>query len=510
MATISPAVGTLTPDAIVGQPCTYTFTLTPIDPSLTISDITMTGAPTDPGLTFTPGPNPPQGGSISGTLAGTPTLVATYSSITINVIISNSGGSGPFSYGPYTLNVTPAGNAYTTASPPPGSTLPDGTQNVPLSNAVQIEVDGTTVAITVNTMSQSGVTDPGITLTTSRPVDFQNLIGTFTGTPTIITTYTDIYVSGTVTVPGSGTFNYSWGPYTWSIVAENANNYVQIQFIPDPLPSGTQGVPYSNPQVLVAVTSGTFDGPPTMTGLPPGLTITTPVFVGFNYEFTITGTPTTAGTYNSIFVTGQLVSSQSGRTLTYDVGPYTIVINPLCIVTNTEILMANHTTRLIQHIKRGDLVSSNLSKTQIHRVARVLSTKLNPETNLEMCVVHPNSISINQPAKKLLIAPSHPIVDVHNQVRRAARYFPTVEILSDRVKNLLPPTNNQEYVLWDLQFETIGSYVANNLVIQSRHPQSFITPLPKELYFTDSLFSPNTTNDHDPAFEYPLMNNYDI
>src|SRR5579872_2718918 len=145
-ASISPSVGTLTPNAIVGQPCTYTFTIIPTNDSFTVSDINITGAPSDPGLTFTPGSNPPAGGNLTGTLSGTPTLVATYSSIEIGCTITNASGSAPTSFGPYTLIVTPAGNFYTTPQPLPGASFPNGTQNVPATglNSVQIAIVGST------------------------------------------------------------------------------------------------------------------------------------------------------------------------------------------------------------------------------------------------------------------------------------------------------------------------------------------------------------------------------
>jgi hypothetical protein len=71
--------------------------------------------------------------------------------------------------------------------------------------------------------------------------------------------------------------------------------------------------------------------------------------------------------------------------------------------------------------------------------------------------------------------------------------------------DLLPKEETDSYHLFDLQFDQIGSYVANGVTVQSRHPQSFITPLPKELYFDKNLFQNEKKDDNDPNYEFPLV-----
>jgi len=65
--------------------------------------------------------------------------------------------------------------------------------------------------------------------------------------------------------------------------------------------------------------------------------------------------------------------------------------------------------------------------------------------------------------------------------------------------------NNILYQLWDLQFETVGTYVANGVTIQSRNPRSNLTPLSKDLYFDQSLYDGDLIDDFDPANEFPLV-----
>ena len=61
------------------------------------------------------------------------------------------------------------------------------------------------------------------------------------------------------------------------------------------------------------------------------------------------------------------------------------------------------------------------------------------------------------------------------------------------------------YNMWDLQFDTVGSYVANGVTVQSRHPRSYLTPMPKELYFDQNLYTDELKNDYDPAYEFPYV-----
>lgn len=517
-ASINPEPGTLSPNAIVGQACSYTFTFTPTDPSYTLSDITITNAPSDPGLTFTPGTNPPQGGTLSGALSGTPTLVATYSTIDIACTVTTLSGSAPTSLGPYTLIVTPAGNYYTAPQPLPGASFPNGTQNVPATglNSVQVAITGSASlgpdAYYVNTIAFSGAPDPGLSVTADRAIGNENdIIGTITGTPTIIATYTNIYANGTITTAGN-TYDYSWGPYSWSVVAENVYSYMEIEFIPNPLPNGIESVPYGPSEILLGATNGSFVGAPSVTGLPTGLSYTATPSSGILYIINITGTPPlgSAGTYSSIFIPGVLNSFSSGKNLDYNFGPYTIVISPLCIASNTEILMSDGSVKLIQDIKRGDLVASNTNIDTVYKVARTLFTIYPNDSIINMCSIQPNSININNPYKTLLLTPCHSII--HNNIRRPAEYFTNINgidfIKNTKVQDLLPIDTDGSYSLWDIQFETIGSYVANGVVVQSRHPQSFITPLPKELYFTESLYRSDTQDDNDPLFQYPLVFDY--
>lgn len=236
-------------------------------------------------------------------------------------------------------------------------------------------------------------------------------------------------------------------------------------------------------------------------GLPNGLS----AGVQLGSVVRITGTPTGPAGNVSFSIPLTIRNSVTGDTRTETIGNYTIPVVVVCVAPDTQILMADGTTKQIQDIVRGDWVSSS---TQVHRVARVLSTKHTSGDLLNMVVFNKDSVGTNLPSRDLIITSLHPIVKDKQRVHAIklanldrVNYYHNVPI--NRVTNL---DKNGEYTLWDLQFETVGSYIANGLEIQSRHPRSFLTPLPKNFYFNQSLYTKDFSNDFDPKYPYPLVN----
>jgi hypothetical protein len=222
-------------------------------------------------------------------------------------------------------------------------------------------------------------------------------------------------------------------------------------------------------------------------------------------SFTLFSTVYTATASNET-LNFALVFATSDRTTTYIIDD--ISVTPfVCVATNTEILMADRSKKLIQLIERGDEVAANLSVTKTHRVARLTSIEFSGDMTIDLCKFEPDTIAVGVPDKQFICTPTHPII--HNSKRYAAKLFDAIPGISSQnkvlVSNILPTESDNVYRLWDLQFETVGSYVANGLIIQSRHPQSFLTPLPRELYFNDDLYDDKLKNDHDAAFEFPLV-----
>lgn len=145
-----------------------------------------------------------------------------------------------------------------------------------------------------------------------------------------------------------------------------------------------------------------------------------------------------------------------------------------CVVRDTMILMMDGSLKPIQEIQRGDLVAPN------HKVARLCETHIDPSTIIDMMVFNINSLGFDSPKKELTITSNHPIL--YNHARRPARCFREFIGVS-KIKR-----HNITY-LYDLQFDHDGSYFANGVEIQSCSPHSTLTPLPKELYWDQNLYS---------------------
>jgi len=225
------------------------------------------------------------------------------------------------------------------------------------------------------------------------------------------------------------------------------------------------------------------------------------------YSFNFTGTPEAGdvGTYNLTLTAYDAESNALSPTYSIQI----VVQLPLCIATDSEILLANGQTKLIQDIKRGDVIAANPSRKNSHVVAKVHTTDLFCASSLEVCEFLPNSLDKNIPSKKLITTSGHPVVHYPTHTRRSAHFFtkayPGIKLHTDtNVQDIMPVLNNK-YQLWDLQFETVGTYVANGVVVQSRNPRSNLTPLSKDLYFDKSLYTDEVIDDFDPANEFPLV-----
>jgi len=240
------------------------------------------------------------------------------------------------------------------------------------------------------------------------------------------------------------------------------------------------------------------------TNTPTGLTFNLSGLGTHTVISTFSGTPIVAGTFNLTFS----FATTPGPPPSPIVG-YNIQINAPCLASDSEILMANGSKCKIQNIKRGDIVYADNNIKKTFTVSRVLQMNYLPDSEISVCKFQPNSLSKNIPNRELIITNLHPIV--HDKARRHAIRFTNLKGVESfekiKVCDILPTVNNA-YYLWDLQFDTVGTFVANGVTVQSRHPQSFISPLPKELYIRLELYSTDIKNDHDEAYELPLV--YDI
>jgi hypothetical protein len=147
---------------------------------------------------------------------------------------------------------------------------------------------------------------------------------------------------------------------------------------------------------------------------------------------------------------------------------------PPCVVKDTLILMFDGSVKPIQYISRGEMVSTG------HMVARLCETILDVSSIVDFMIFEQNSIGLNQPNRDLMITCNHPII--YRSFRYPARCFAKFpKVFKVKRHNIVH--------LYDLQFENDGSYIANGIEIQSCSPYSVCCPLPKELYFNQSLYT---------------------
>lgn len=244
----------------------------------------------------------------NGTVSGTPTVSGSYN---FNVAIQDTVLKIPVGTHQYTLVV--ATNLAATPGP-----LPFGIVGVDYKNGTStISIPAPTGGSTPYSYvpQNAGALPPGLTL---------NPDGTITGTPTASGTYTF-----TVTITDNNSNSVS-GPYTIKV-------YPALAATPGPLPYGVVGVAYKKGSATATIPSATGgSGAYTYAivnagNLPPGLT--------FHSDKTITGTPTTKGSFTFAV---KIDDDTTMQTVTQN---YTIVIGQpnLLLTTNTNVTVFNST-----------------------------------------------------------------------------------------------------------------------------------------------------------------------
>jgi hypothetical protein len=171
---------------------------------------------------------------------------------------------------------------------------------------------------------------------------------------------------------------------------------------------------------------------------------------------------------------------------------------PQCLDGSTLILLGDGSTKPIREIQRGDLVSANLDCSIVHRVSRLVKQYQHPLAYIDVIVFEPNSISPGQPQNRLIISQGHPIF--YRGCRYIASCFEGLHGVKRYnvgydVHDVLNVDSNGNYYYYDLQFDDDGTFVAEGIIVQSRSPWSHLTPLPKELYFDESLYREERTED---------------
>jgi hypothetical protein len=266
------------PGGTAGTAYSQTLTATPAGGNYTFA-VTTGSLPA--GLTLT----------AAGVLSGTPATAGTFNfTVTATGFVSGSNNcTGSQAYSLVIACPT------ITVSP---TTLPGGTVGAAYNQTVSAAPTGTTYSFAVT----AGALPTGLTLSGA---------GAITGTPTVAGSFTF-----TITATGFGACTGS-RQYTVQIVCPT------ITLSPSPLPGGTAGTAYS--QTLTASPAGgNYTFAVTTGTLPAGLTLTS--------AGVLSGTPTTAGTFNFTVTATGFVSGQNScagsQAYSLVIACPTITVNP--------------------------------------------------------------------------------------------------------------------------------------------------------------------------------------
>ena len=162
-----------------------------------------------------------------------------------------------------------------------------------------------------------------------------------------------------------------------------------------------------------------------------------------------------------------------------------------CMGHSTLILMMDGTYKPIQDIRKGDYVKGDFYGTT-YRVVKLIKQDVTLESETDIVIFKKNALGRNLPSNKLIVLGNHSII--WNGKKRPAgrfmnhpnvtRYYHQRVLKRNSTDNkiyslfeLLPDEGTGTFTVYDLQFETEGSYVAEGLQMKSRSPLSKFTPL---------------------------------
>lgn len=133
-----------------------------------------------------------------------------------------------------------------------------------------------------------------------------------------------------------------------------------------------------------------------------------------------------------------------------------------CLVGDTLILMRDGSYQPIQTIQPGEWVAPQ------NQVVRVCQTRIDPRSWVDLVMFDKDCLGSGHPCQPLLITHNHPLI--YGQARRPASCFTVLKGVST-----IRDTGLE--ILYDLQFDHDGSYVAQGIEVQSCSPHSQRFPL---------------------------------
>lgn len=146
-----------------------------------------------------------------------------------------------------------------------------------------------------------------------------------------------------------------------------------------------------------------------------------------------------------------------------------------CVARDTLILMDDGKETPISNLKVGDCISSGVNEPKSYVISKVVEKKMPGNFKPSIMKFENNSLGEYKPHTDLIISSGHKII--HNDMIKRARFYsknPGVKFWRKNtpVEQLLPVNEDGSYSLFNLQFDSEGSFVANGVVIESIPPGS--------------------------------------
>jgi len=145
-----------------------------------------------------------------------------------------------------------------------------------------------------------------------------------------------------------------------------------------------------------------------------------------------------------------------------------------CFVSTTLILMKDGTQKFIKDIKRGDEVVMDINRKKSSKVARLVINR----SAFTVLTKIPAGCVGNE--RIIYCTPHHPFWTNDNKHRILAKHIPNAK-----------PVKCGKVALYNIQFETEGSYYVEMAKTDSLSPWNEDSYLPKHLYFNENLYIDN-------------------
>lgn len=157
-----------------------------------------------------------------------------------------------------------------------------------------------------------------------------------------------------------------------------------------------------------------------------------------------------------------------------------------CFIGSTQILMADKTYKNIKNLKRGDMIIEDIVTNKINKIADVPK-----HTAITQCYEIKQNLIGNS---ETLICTNHPIWCNNNE----NRIFPS---------NINGVITVQKFTtFYDIQFEEEGTFIANNVKVDSLSPNHRYMKLEKDLFFNTHKFTEYIVqHEDDPIRNKPNM-----